>query len=246
MGAPSNVWGRVKWGYSSNPAEKLSSVGRSPRAQHPRDQPDRRFDQRHGGDFAARQHKIADADFLDAARRRSPVGPALQSGRTAGPRRARPPGRAPAPGSAARRAATDRSTGRRAPVHRVDRRRRHIGPHHHAGTAACRGVIDAAMLAQAMVANIAHVQRPQILFASALPSSDTPSGPGNMSGKSVRQSRSSLSSVQRHPRAKLRWRYGPLGDEGMIIQHDHSPHRPPAPRPRCGPMRSRWWEHCRR
>src|SRR6476646_9726277 len=55
IGRPSNRWGRVNWGYSSSPSEKLSSA------------PDAGVDQRHGCDLTARQHVVADRDFLELA-----------------------------------------------------------------------------------------------------------------------------------------------------------------------------------
>ena len=66
----------------------------------------------------------------------------------------------------------------------VDGGGEHVGAHHHAGAAAGRRVIDRAMAAKAELADRYRAQRPQAGF-QRLPTSETPSGPGNISGNSV-------------------------------------------------------------
>ena len=78
IGRPSNSCGRVYCGYSSSPSEKLSSAPGRQLAHHARQQPDAGVDQRHGGDFTAGQHVIADRDFLEPARLDHPLVDALE------------------------------------------------------------------------------------------------------------------------------------------------------------------------
>src|SRR5690606_8961936 len=58
----------------------------------------------------------------------------------------------------------------------------HIGPHHHARPAARRRVIDGAMLADTLFANIAHIQRAEV-FLPPLARKRCPQGAGNHCGK---------------------------------------------------------------
>jgi hypothetical protein len=63
----------------------------------------------------------------------------------------------------------------------IDRRRQHVAAQHHAGAAAGRIVVDIAMPADAVIADLMGVERPQPL-AQPLARQRAPSGPGNISG----------------------------------------------------------------
>ena len=83
-------------------------------------------------------------------------------------------------GSAARRKIDQRPA---VPRHRIDRRRRHIGPHHHAGPAAGRACRPRCDACPGRDRGCRAPPATRDFSASALPSSETPSGPGNISGK---------------------------------------------------------------
>ena len=163
MARPSKIWGRVKCGYSRRPGAKLSSSVEAWSPSTPGISRTDGLDQGHGGDLAPRQHEIAERDFLDLRAPRSPAGPGPRTGRRAGPRRDRRPGPAPAPGSAARRAAKDRSAdGHRAATASIAAAAtsaRITMP----GPPPAGRVVHRAMLAQAMIADVAHLQRPEIV-----------------------------------------------------------------------------------
>ena len=136
--------------------------GRVFRPQNAGDQAGRRLDQRHRGDFSARQHKIAERHLLQPAGLDhpfvQPLEPAAEQNNT-GPRHqfthAGLGQRRPARGQIERR------PGRAGLAGGIDGRGRHIGPHHHAGATPGRCIVYRTMFAVTEIADIPHLQRPQ-------------------------------------------------------------------------------------
>src|SRR5580698_362565 len=129
---------------------------------HAGDEPHAGVENRERGDFASRQHIVADRHLDEATRRDHALVDALEA-RTendeTGSRRPLPRlslrERAPARAhdqAGARIVRADR---------RIEARAQNISPHHHAGAAARRGIVDRPMAAKPMFAYVARVERPQ-------------------------------------------------------------------------------------
>ena len=188
MSWPSKLWGRVKCGYSRRPAAKLSSVGRGLRrparrgsaGQRPRSGPWRRSRPRPArnrpGEISSRPRASITRWSRPSNRPQSRIAPGpAASART----------RAWVSGAPARREIDERA-GRACRARRIDRRRRHIGPHHHAGPAAGRRVVDACDACPGRARGYRAHRATRDFSPAPCPSSETPSGPGNISGNSVR------------------------------------------------------------
>ena len=75
--------------------------------------------------------------------------------------------------------------GREAASARIDGARQHIGLHHHAGAAAGRRIVDAAVLVRGMLADVDRHRATRGLTPAPCRRGSAPSGPGNISGKIV-------------------------------------------------------------
>ena len=132
-------------------------------AHHAGNEPHAGVEQGERGDLAARQHIVADRHLDEAARLDHPLVDALEARAEDDEARAPPPiARACAclNGLAAR--AHDQARPRIVRRdRRVEARGQHVGPHHHARAAARWRVVDRAMAAEPVLANVARLQRPQ-------------------------------------------------------------------------------------
>ena len=185
IGRPSNSCGRVYCGYSSRESEKLSSVAGGQLAHHARQQPDAGVDQRHGGDFAARKHVIADRNLLEPAGLDHPLVDALEP--AADDQRPRPGGEFHHPrlGQWPTARAHQQARPVRGDIGGVDGVRQHVGAQHHAGPAAGRGVVDAAVPVGGGGPDVPRLQRPQPGRQRLAREADA-ERPGNISGNRVR------------------------------------------------------------
>jgi len=112
--------------------------------------------------ISPRQHEIADRDFLDLPRGNHPLVQPLEAAAQqdcAGPETSA--FTAPGQRRAARREIDQRAA---RTLHRIDSGSRHVGAHHHAGATAGGRIVHRAVLADAVLADVAHLQRPKILL----------------------------------------------------------------------------------
>ena len=153
MARSSHTAGRVNCGYSIRPDEKLSSVGGTCFSHHAGEQAHAGIDQHHGGEFAAREHIIADRCFDEVAPRDHPLVHALEA---AAYRHDPAPSGQFAHACLRERRAAGGQQQTRAVIERcrIDRAGQHVGLHDHAGAAAGRGVVHAAVAVDGKVANI--------------------------------------------------------------------------------------------
>ena len=92
----------------------------------------------------------------------------------------------------------------------LEARRQHVRPHHHAGAAARRRIVDGTMAPKPMLANVAP-SRDHKPRSSASPASDRPSGPGNISGDRVKIVAANIGSFQRVCRTNC------CGTDGFVL-----------------------------
>src|SRR5271168_4375127 len=125
-------------------------------------QPDAGVEHRERRDLAARKNIVADRDLDQAARPDDPLVGAFEA-RTDDhePRPRRPFACAPLREWLAARAHDQPRTRIVRRQRRVEAGGEHVGAHHHARPAAGRRVVDRAMAAEAMLANIPRLERPQ-------------------------------------------------------------------------------------